>query len=364
MSKITINTVSKRFGEVNVLQGISLVAEESSLLTLLGPSGCGKTTLLRLVAGLEQSESGTIRIGDRAVSDPERGINVPAAQRNVGMVFQSYALWPHRRVWENVAHPLRVRKVTRDQVRDRVMEALRLVQLEHLSERFPGELSGGQQQRVALARAIVYEPDVLLLDEPLSNLDAKLRTEMRYEIRELQRRCRLTTIYVTHDQEEAFVISDRVCLMNQGVLEQVGEGLDLYENPATSFTAEFVGAANQLEGEVIAINGRDSLDVKIAETWMLRARNTSNPPAVGEKVCVVVRPHDIQLTQVPTALNGGIQATVRTSSYLGGTTEYVIETAQLKMRVREVGRPRFLTGHAVYAAVGDMRSVIVSSSSA
>jgi len=364
MSKVTIDTVSKRFGQVNVLQGISLVVEESSLVSLLGPSGCGKTTLLRLVAGLEEPERGAIRIGDRVVSSPEANISVPAAQRNVGMVFQSYALWPHKRVWENVAHPLRVRGIARSLVRDRVMEALRLVQLERLSERFPGELSGGQQQRVALARAIVYEPDVLLLDEPLSNLDAKLRTEMRYEIRELQQRCRLTTIYVTHDQEEAFVISDRICLMNHGVLEQMGEGLDLYESPATSFAAEFVGAANQLEGEVTAINDRDSLGVKIAETWMLCVRHSGSLPTMGERVSVIVRPHDIQLARTPTANRSAIRGTVRTSTYLGGTTEYLMETDYFAMRVRDVGRPRFATGQIVFASVGDMQSVILSRSNA
>jgi ABC-type Fe3+/spermidine/putrescine transport system ATPase subunit len=240
------------------------------------------------------------------------------------------------------------------------MEALRLVQLAQLWQRFPGELSGGQQQRVALARAIVYEPEVLLLDEPLSNLDAKLRAEMRYEIRELQQRCRLTTIYVTHDQEEAFVISDRICLMNQGVLEQTGDGVDLYENPSTRFTAEFVGAANQLDGEVTAVDGQDHVSVKVADTWLLCGRNTNTAIYVGAKVSVLIRPHDIQLEAHGPNENSGVQGTIRTNTYLGGATEYLLQVENVQLRAREVGRPRFVSGQTVTASVGDMRAIVLS----
>ena len=248
MTDVRIENVEKRFGDVQVLHQIALTVPSRALVTLLGPSGCGKTTLLRIVAGLERADGGVVAIHDRVVADAARGIHVPSAQRNVGMVFQSYALWPHKRIWENVAYPLRVRKVAAQESRDRVQQALELVQLGHLAQRFPGELSGGQQQRVAIARAVVYEPELLLLDEPLSNLDAKLRAEMRFEIRELQQRCKLTTLYVTHDQEESFVISDHICLMHEGKLEQMGSGLELYEQPRSHFVADFVGTTNKLAG--------------------------------------------------------------------------------------------------------------------
>lgn len=359
MSKVTIQGVSKSFGSVAVLHAISLVVEQSSLVTLLGPSGCGKTTLLRLIAGLDQADQGEISIGARLVSSADSAIYVPVAQRNVGMVFQSYALWPHKRVWENVAHPLRVRKVPDKEIKDRVMEALRLVQLGQLWDRYPGELSGGQQQRVALARAIVYEPDVLLLDEPLSNLDAKLRAEMRYEIRELQQRCQLTTVYVTHDQEEAFVISDRVCLMNKGILEQMGEGLDLYENPLNRFTAEFVGAANQLKGRMVGSHATGiRVQVDDCEDWIVCAR-ASTPCEMGAPVWLLVRPHDITLS--PSAEHGkGIRGVVRSSAYLGGATEYLIEASKAHMRAREMGRPRFVSGQEILAFVADLQSIALA----
>ncbi|HLX29084.1 MAG TPA: ABC transporter ATP-binding protein [Casimicrobiaceae bacterium] len=360
MSAVSVDAVSKNFGTVAVLHSISLTVEQSSFVTLLGPSGCGKTTLLRLIAGLEVPNAGRIVIGSRVVTAPEADVHIPAAQRNVGMVFQSYALWPHKRIWENVAHPLRVRKVDRNETKGRVMEALRLVQLEHLWDRFPGELSGGQQQRVALARAIVYEPDVLLLDEPLSNLDAKLRAEMRYEIRELQRRCSLTTVYVTHDQEEAFAISDRVCLMNNGALEQMGEGLELYENPLSRFTAEFVGAANQLVGRVI-VTDRDGIHVRIGNDWTLRARATgSRALDVGTDVSVLIRPHDLKLESLEASNGNGIRALVKATTYLGGATEYVVEASQHKLRARELGRPRFVSGQPVLASVGDLQSIALA----
>jgi len=363
MLAVRIDGIQKRFGAVEVLCGVSLTVEQSSLVTLLGPSGCGKTTLLRMIAGLETADKGRIRIGERVVSDPAANVFVPPAKRNIGMVFQSYALWPHKRVWENVAYPLAVRKVPRAKRKERAFDALRLVQLDALADRFPGELSGGQQQRVALARAIVYEPDVLLLDEPLSNLDAKLRTEMRYEIRELQRRCKLTTIYVTHDQEEAFVISDRICLMNHGRLEQSGAGLDLYENPSSSFAATFLGAANRLAGEVVGLDDQGCARVRIGRGWYLRARSGTQAPTIGAKVAVVIRPQEIRLDPTGPTSNGGARGTVRTTTYLGGSTEYVVDLADAQVRVREVGRPRFTANERVIACVAEMQPVLVSSAS-
>jgi iron(III) transport system ATP-binding protein len=361
MLAVRIDNIAKRFGAVQVLRGISLTVEQSSLVTLLGPSGCGKTTLLRMIAGLEAADHGSIQIGERVVSDARTGIFVPPAQRNIGMVFQSYALWPHKRIWENVAYPLAVRKVPSTKRKERALEALRLVQLDGLHERFPGELSGGQQQRVALARAIVYEPDVLLLDEPLSNLDAKLRAEMRYEIRELQKRCKLTTVYVTHDQEEAFVISDRICLMNGGALEQVGGGVELYENPSSPFAAAFLGAANRLDGEIVGLDERGSAHVRIGPAWFLQVRNREDPVVVGAKVSVLVRPHEIRLDPAGSAVNGAAPGTVRATTYLGGSTEYIVDLADTQVRVREVGRPRFSTDDDVIATITEMRPVLLSS---
>ncbi|HEV8517296.1 MAG TPA: ABC transporter ATP-binding protein [Burkholderiales bacterium] len=343
MSTVRIENLEKRFGDVEVLKRVSLTVPAHSLVTLLGPSGCGKTTLLRLVAGLERADGGTVAIGERAVSDPARGVHLPPAARRIGMVFQSYALWPHKRVWENVAHPLRVRKTPAAELRDRVQQALGVVQLAQLAERFPGELSGGQQQRVALARAIVYEPEVLLLDEPLSNLDAKLRTEMRYEIRELQQRSRLTTIYVTHDQEEAFVISDQICLMHGGVIEQLGSALDLYRTPRTRFVADFVGAANELPGTARSAGTEGNVAVAIADGWEFTA-HCRHRFAAGDKLWLLVRPEDILL--VP---GGGTGASARVVqvTYLGGISEYVLDAGSFRLKARELSVPRLAAGDRV-----------------
>jgi iron(III) transport system ATP-binding protein len=270
-------------------------------------------------------------------------VHLPPAARRIGMVFQSYALWPHKRVWENVAHPLRVRKTPAAELRDRVQQALGVVQLAQLAERFPGELSGGQQQRVALARAIVYEPEVLLLDEPLSNLDAKLRTEMRYEIRELQQRSRLTTIYVTHDQEEAFVISDQICLMHGGVIEQLGSALDLYRTPRTRFVADFVGAANELPGTARSAGTEGNVAVAIADGWEFTA-HCRHRFAAGDKLWLLVRPEDILL--VP---GGGTGASARVVqvTYLGGISEYVLDAGSFRLKARELSVPRLAAGDRV-----------------
>lgn len=356
MANVRIENVEKRFGDVRVLHQISLTVPSRSLVTLLGPSGCGKTTLLRIVAGLERSDGGIVAIHEKVVSDTAHDIHVPSAQRNVGMVFQSYALWPHKRIWENVAYPLRVRKIAEQELRDRAHQALALVQLEHLAERFPGELSGGQQQRVAIARAVVYEPELLLLDEPLSNLDAKLRAEMRFEIRELQQRCKLTTLYVTHDQEEAFVISDHICLMNGGRLEQMGSALELYEQPRSCFVADFVGTANTLSGEAHRDSSDGGLRIQLAPGWGVVAQ-TSRSVEQGKTVSVLVRPEEIQLyeSQRPEAVSGS----VRSITYLGGSTEYAVTAPNATLlRVRAPGSPRFHVGQDVY--VGITKSIVLA----
>jgi len=246
MARLEIDRVSKHYGDVVAVRDLTLDVADGEFVVLLGPSGCGKTTTLRIVAGFAAPTSGVVRLGDRDVT------RLPPWKRNAGLVFQSYALFPHLSVARNVAFGLEMRKVEASQMQRRVADALRLVRLEHFSERLPRQLSGGQQQRVALARALAFYPDVLLLDEPLSNLDAKLRAEVRVEIRELQRRLGLTTVMVTHDQEEALTMADRLVVMNDGAVRQVGTQKELYERPSDRFVAGFVGRSTFIEGEIEA----------------------------------------------------------------------------------------------------------------
>ena len=239
MSVITIDHVTKRFGKVEVLKDFSDEFRDGEFITLLGPSGCGKTTMLRMIAGFDRPTTGEIRIDGTVVSG--RDIFLPPEKRGIGMVFQSYAVWPHMNVYKNVAYPLKQKKLPKAEIQERTERILEAVHLAQYRDRMPAELSGGQQQRVALGRALVAEPSVLLLDEPLSNLDAKLREEMRFEIKELQQRMGITVVYVTHDQSEAMGMSDRVFVINAGVVQQVGGPMEIYQNPANAFVADFVG---------------------------------------------------------------------------------------------------------------------------
>ncbi|MFI4986189.1 MAG: ABC transporter ATP-binding protein [Alphaproteobacteria bacterium] len=249
MTSIAIEGVSRSFGAVRAVDGISLSIEDGEFFTLLGPSGCGKTTLLRMIAGFAQLEAGSIRFGARRID------RLPAHRRNTGMVFQNYAIFPNLDVGANVAYGLKARRAAPGDIARRVADALKLVHLDGLDRRWPHQLSGGQLQRVAIARALVIEPEVLLLDEPLSNLDAQLRVAMRGEIRELQRTLGITAVYVTHDQEEALAISDRIAVMRGGALEQIGRPDDIYRRPATPFVAEFMGITNLLSGRVVRREG-------------------------------------------------------------------------------------------------------------
>src|SRR5947209_12430118 len=267
MAELTVDDVHLKYGDNPILKGVALTLQRGEVVSLLGPSGSGKTTLLRAVAGLEVPSQGTIRVGDKAVFDSAAGVDVPAEGRNLGLVFQSYALWPHKTVFDNVAYGLRLRSTASGDVESRVTQALANLGLGHLAKRLPHQLSGGQQQRVAIARALVYNPPVVLMDEPLSNLDAKLREEARAWLRELIVRLHISALVVTHDQTEAMAMSDRILLLNFGVIEQQGTPEEMYNRPQTQFTAEFMGSNNHLPGKVSQVaDGRALLE---GEGWRL-----------------------------------------------------------------------------------------------
>ncbi len=253
MIELSVDNLHLTYGDNPVLKGVSMELKRGEVVSLLGPSGSGKTTLLRAVAGLEKPTAGRITIGNNVVYDGSPRSEIPAEERNLGLVFQSYALWPHKTVFDNVAYPLKLRKVASGEIKQRVQSVLEQLGLGHLGNRHPHQLSGGQQQRVAIGRALVYNPPVILLDEPLSNLDAKLREEARVFLRELIIKLGLSALMVTHDQNEAMAISDRILLLNNGVIEQQGTPQEMYGNPATLFAAEFMGSNNRLHGKVTAL---------------------------------------------------------------------------------------------------------------
>jgi iron(III) transport system ATP-binding protein len=296
MPGVTLQGVGRHFGALKAVDAVDLAVEHGEFVTLLGPSGCGKTTTLRMVAGLEHNDTGSISIGGRLVSDAASGLFVPPDHRKLGMVFQSYAIWPHMTVFDNVAYPLSVRHVPKPEITARVMAALKLVEMEGYAERPAPALSGGQQQRVAIARALVFEPEVLLLDEPLSNLDARLRTQMGEEFRALQRRLRITTLYVTHDQEEAMALSDRVVVMDKGRALQAGAPEDVYRRPASRTVAAFFGTPNFIEARVTACraNGRDHL-LSIEGAGTQGDCRAAEPYRPGDPVLVMIRPEDVTL---------------------------------------------------------------------
>jgi iron(III) transport system ATP-binding protein len=309
-------------GLVHAVKGVSFEVPTGSFYTLLGPSGCGKTTTLRCVAGLEQPTAGRITIDGTVVAQPDNDIFVPAFKRDVGMVFQSYAIWPHMNVLENVSYPLVVRKprLPRDEIRDRAMEALRLVGMDALANRSATKLSGGQQQRVAFARAIVRHPKILLLDEPLSNLDAKLREQMRYELQELVARVAITTLYVTHDQSEALAMSDNVAVMSDGLISQAGSPRAVYDRPANEFVAGFLGGANFLAATVTEDDGGNGLAVFDGEAGSVRV---ALPAGVGrgDRVNIVFRPEDASLRFAANGAGNQVHASIARLSFQGGLTE-------------------------------------------
>src|SRR5215210_5097792 len=299
MLSLSFQNVTKRFDKTIAVNDLSLEVQAGELFFLLGPSGCGKTTCLRMTAGFYQPDGGVLKFGERVMN------NVPPHRRNTGMVFQNYALWPHLTARQNVEYGLRVRKVPRIERDKRVLEALQMVRLEQLGDRYPNQLSGGQQQRVALSRALVIRPDVLLLDEPLSNLDAQLRETVRVEIRELQRKLRITTVMVTHDQEEALIMSDRLVVMSEGTVRQVGSQHDLYERPADAFVAGFIGRSNLMSGAIIAPG-----QFKTRSGLHLKCRSPSLGPGV-----ISIRPEQMTLGAGTAGLDNKLTGTVQLVSY-------------------------------------------------
>ncbi|HEY7518784.1 MAG TPA: ABC transporter ATP-binding protein [Methylomirabilota bacterium] len=343
MAGVRLVGLTKRYGDVGALDSFSLDVAPGELVSLLGPSGCGKTTTLRLVAGFLTPEAGEIWVGERRVSSP--GAVVPPERRRMAMIFQSYALWPHLTVVQNVAYGLRFKRgLSRTERDEKVADMLKVVQLTGLEGRYPGELSGGQQQRVAVARALVVEPEILLLDEPLSNLDANLRDEMRFEIRRLHEAFGITTLYVTHDQAEAMVISDRVAVLEQGRLAQVGAPEDLFRRPESRFVAEFIGKTNIIEATAAGA------DTVTRGTWRLRVADKDLTP--GRTVLVSVRPHEIRVASAAPGDNV-FAATVARASYLGTAVDYqvAVDGTDVTLRVTAPVSPRFAPGDRVALGV-------------
>ncbi len=318
MASVELRGLTKRYGLQAAVDDVSLTIEHGRLVCLLGPSGCGKTTTLRLIAGFVEPSAGEIRVGERIVSSPAR--TIPPEQRNMSMIFQSYALWPHMTVAENVAYGLKLRKLNRDTIARKLKSILTTTHLEQLADRYPGELSGGQQQRVALARALIVEPQTLLLDEPLSNLDANLREEMRFEVRRLHDEYRYTTVYVTHDQSEAMTTADIIAVMNAGKVEQAGSPEEIYERPRSEFVARFIGGSNVIKGRVC-----DDGRVACAGSML---RCSGRKPAAGSEVAVSIRPHLIGLrANPPDKPENIVPATVVRQVFLGSSRDYMVAAA-------------------------------------
>jgi iron(III) transport system ATP-binding protein len=316
LASVELRGLSKRFGSLAVVDDVSLRIDHGQLVCLLGPSGCGKTTTLRLVAGFLEPSDGEIHVGDRVVSSSLR--TLPPEQRKMSMIFQSYALWPHMTVAENIVYGLRLRKIDRDTIAKKLKTILETTKLESLAQRYPGELSGGQQQRVALARALIVEPETLLLDEPLSNLDANLREEMRFEIRRLHDQYRYTTVYVTHDQSEAMTTADLIAVMNAGKIDQLGTPEEIYDRPQSEFVARFIGASNVIKG-----TARDDHHVSFAGAT-LRVVGAKLTP--GQDAAVAIRQHHIQLsTEAPQDLDNAVKAIVTRQVFLGANRDYMVE---------------------------------------
>jgi len=327
LAHVELRKLRKMYGKTVAVDGVDLDIGKGEFMTLLGPSGCGKTTTLRMIAGLVEPTDGEIRVAGKLLSSPGTKV-VPPEKRNMGMVFQSYAVWPHMKVFENVAFPLHNLKKPKEEIRKRVRAALEMVKLDGFEDRYPSNLSGGQQQRVALARAMAVEPDILLFDEPLSNLDAKLREEMRFELKEIQRRIGVTSIYVTHDQAEAMAISDRIAVMSHGKIKQIGNPCEIYDSPQDSFTAEFIGLANFFSGKA---TGEKTVCLAGHQELVIDGCTTLN---VGADVLLSIRPHNIKIYKEENRTRNELQGIVEKGAYLGDKVDYRVRVGESILRVQ------------------------------
>ena len=349
MPDVRIEKLIKRFGNVEAIAGVDIHIPEGKIVTLLGPSGCGKTTTLRCLAGFENPDEGQIWIGDQLIFDSKQKINLSPQKRGMGMVFQSYAVWPHMSVFENIAFPLRIRKVSRNEIDGKVMRAMQMVGIEELKDRLPSEISGGQQQRVAFARAIVYEPSVLLLDEPLSNLDAKLREAMRFEILELQRKLGITTVFVTHDQEEAMVLSDEVLVMEFGKVIQRGDPEAIYFDPSNEFVADFIGKINFLNGTVTQLEESSSIVTIDDNGFQTEIHSTRTNYAKGQKVLASIRPENVEIhTSKPEQELNTWPARLIRKNFLGGMFDMAVGVQDKELRARTPFRVEAKSGSDVF----------------
>src|SRR5882672_10530209 len=356
---IEVDRLELHYGSVPAVRGVSFNVLPGEQLTLLGPSGCGKTTTLRAVAGLEQPTAGEIRIDGVTVYSAKQRINIRAEKRGLSMVFQSYAIWPHMTVFENVAYGLRVRRTGAAEVAEKVHRALDMVQMDSLASRRAAQLSGGQQQRVALARAFVFSPSVLLFDEPLSNLDAKLRAEMRLEIKELQRRLDITSVYVTHDLEEALAISDRIVVMRDGVIEQMGTPNEIYDLPRNTFVADFVGSANLIRGRHRPDLERDGL-VALETAAGDIVHGTAFGRRVGAEALLSIRTVHVRLSRArPAGALNVWPATVRRRVFQGDFTQYHVDWSGRSLVIREVATDPVAEGETVFLVVEPRHCVLL-----
>ncbi len=355
--RIEVSDLIVHYGDVIAVDGIGFDIAPGELVTLLGPSGCGKTTTLRAVAGLETPSSGSIRLNGETVYGAAERRNVPAEKRGVSMVFQSYAIWPHMTVFDNVAYGLRVRKLPQAEVRQNVARVLGLVQMQDYADRPASKLSGGQQQRVAVARAIAFSPNVLLFDEPLSNLDAKLRAEMRVELRELQRRLDITALYVTHDQEEALAISDRVIVMNGGRIEQIGSPEEIYNRPRSRFVADFVGSANLIEGQVRG-PAQATGTLLFEAAGGIRLEVVASDATRGDQDTVALRSSYIHLGHVPGSQNT-VPGRIHRRMFHGDFIQYVVDWPAGQLIVRRPPTEMFDEGSEVMISFAPMHCVLL-----
>ena len=350
--------IGERGQAIRAANDVGFEVPAGKLFTLLGPSGCGKTTTLRSIAGLERPRLGEIRVGDDVVYSSARGIFVPPNQRGLGMVFQSYAIWPHMTVFENAAFPLRVgrKRFARRELEERVTRVLKTVDLEDMAQREATKLSGGQQQRLALARALVMEPRILLLDEPLSNLDAKLRERMRFELKRLQRELGITTVYVTHDQSEALALSHQIAVMNRGRIEQIGAPREIYERPVNQFVADFIGSTNFLDGTVSGAEGGEGFYRVRCELGEVKAfAHEALRPA--DKIVLSVRPEDIHLSESRPQGDNVWEATIDQKVFLGEFADWQVAIGERRLQSRVHPSLRTKTGEQIYVHIDPEKCV-------